>query len=275
MRQTGRQAVLVVAFLATVVVTGCGATSSTTSTGTSQDGQHFVIAAGSSDATRRSTARVLETRARALGGSAQLSGGDIVVRVPGGSRNALALIAAGHIGFRPVLAAHGAPDAPGLGPAPPAVTPPGQIQPDRPVVLAQHEVTTGRTVAILELGPEVASGSMLESARADLSPARTWEVRPVFRPGASGIDQFNRIAAGCFATGPRCPALSGAAHGSVAITLDGVILTAPTIDAPSFKRDQITISGDYTPDEARILAAILSSGELPATVEPVSTTPTT
>ena len=51
--------------------------------------------------------------------------------------------------------------------------------------------------------------------------------------------------------------------GQLAVTLDGRVITAPTIQVASFERDQITISGSYTEDEARTVAALLDSGSLP------------
>lgn len=66
-----------------------------------------------------------------------------------------------------------------------------------------------------------------------------------------GIAQFNALAAKCFERSSVCPT------GQIAIVVDDVVLSAPTVQQPSFDADQIQISGDFTEDEAVALVAAL------------------
>lgn len=45
--------------------------------------------------------------------------------------------------------------------------------------------------------------------------------------------------------------------GQVAILLDGEVLSAPTVQQPSFERDQIVIAGEFTEPEATDIAQTL------------------
>lgn len=109
------------------------------------------------------------------------------------------------------------------------------------------------------------TGAAMASATSDLNNSGQWEVRPVFKAGAAGIDRFNRLAAECYAGDSTCPGQSGP-QGQAAIVLDGKVITAPTIDNPSFERDQITISGSFTQAQARALTIDLAYGALPLPV---------
>lgn len=116
------------------------------------------------------------------------------------------------------------------------------------------------------LGPTLLTGDALESASPNLT-ATAWFVSPVFKSGADGIDAFNRVAAMCFpGTGAFmadiCPL------GRLAIVLDGVVMSDPTINAANFARDQITITGQFTESEAKNLALVLNYGALPVELEP-------
>jgi preprotein translocase subunit SecD len=84
---------------------------------------------------------------------------------------------------------------------------------------------------------------------------------------SEGIKAFNQIAAACFAGQPTCPAISSDGRGQVAIELDGVVESAPSINEASFERDQISISGSFTEKEAKDLALALKYGSLPVQLE--------
>lgn len=154
--------------------------------------------------------------------------------------------------FRPVLAMPADASTP--------TTPPDQRAPDAQVTL------TGEDGSVYRLGPVAVGGPAVESATAELSEAGQWVVNPVLRPGADGIDAFNAIAAECYTATPEvCPALSatdvsGAGRGLLALVADDVVLSAPSIFTPAFDRDQIEVSGDFSEDEARALAAALDGG---------------
>ena len=120
--------------------------------------------------------------------------------------------------------------------------------------------------SVYRLGPVALLGDAVEGASSGLQ-GTSWAVSLVFRGGADGIDKFNEIAAQCFSGQPTCPAV-GAEQGQLAIVLDDVILSAPTIQQPSFSRDQISISGSFDQESADALAVALRFGSLPIELEP-------
>ena len=119
------------------------------------------------------------------------------------------------------------------------------------------------------LGPVLFKGDALESASANIANANNWLVAPVFKAGPEGIDLFNNAASLCFAADATvCPA-SGIdpqtqeARGRLAAVLDNEIISAPTINSPNFGRNQITITGGFTEEDARRTAEALNFGALP------------
>jgi preprotein translocase subunit SecD len=114
------------------------------------------------------------------------------------------------------------------------------------------------------LGPAGATGRAVSSAKAELFGVGQWAVQ--LSMTSDGIKAFNEIAAACFTGQPTCPAI-GSDKGQVAIELDGVVESAPTIDAASFERDEIQISGSFTEKEAKNLALVLKYGSLPVQLE--------
>ena len=128
-------------------------------------------------------------------------------------------------GFYPVRA---------TAPATEAACPPGTAGPDS----SDSECfAVGRGA----IGMEV-----VDSAEAD-QQAGHWLVRLTLSD--EGIDQFNELAAICFA-GEQAEC----ATRRVAIVVGGRIRSAPTINNPSYEADQIQISGDFSEDEAKELA---------------------
>jgi preprotein translocase subunit SecD len=75
------------------------------------------------------------------------------------------------------------------------------------------------------------------------------------------IDLFNTIAEECFARSARCPT------GQLALVLDDVVLSAPTIQEPRFTAAGIQISGLSSQQEAATLAAVLRFAPLGAPLE--------
>ncbi len=138
------------------------------------------------------------------------------------------------------------------------VTKPEDDVADQPVVLAAED---GNRIC---LGPTLLTGDALETAGVDLDPLGAWTVNPVFKSGSDGIDRFNEAATSCYVSNPDpdvCPA------GRLAIVLDHVVVSSPTINAPIFSRDGIVISGSFLEEEARDLAAVLRFGALPVELE--------
>ncbi len=117
------------------------------------------------------------------------------------------------------------------------------------------------------LGPTLLTGEVVETADVGLAFTGTgWQVNPVFKPGDDGINQFNDVAAQCFnANSEVCPSTR------LAVVLDHNVISAPSINAPQFARNQIVISGDFEEPEARRLAEALRFGALPLELIPQET----
>ena len=116
---------------------------------------------------------------------------------------------------------------------------------------------------LLQLGPALATGRIVKTARAELGN-QGWQVSLQMRGGKNGIDKFNEIAAQCFAKAPNpqvCPT------GRLAIVLDSVVQSAPTINNQSYQADQIQISGKFGEREAKNLALVLRYGSLPVELQ--------
>jgi preprotein translocase subunit SecD len=90
-----------------------------------------------------------------------------------------------------------------------------------------------------------------------------WVVAVDLRKGADGEDLWNALAGSCYNRSAECPL------GQLAIELDGVIISAPTVQTPTFA-GTVQISGVFTEDEARQLARVLNSGALPVLLDVVS-----
>jgi preprotein translocase subunit SecD len=113
---------------------------------------------------------------------------------------------------------------------------------------------------VYQLGPALATGQIVSSARAEI-PQGQWLVALSMKGGADGIDKFNGIAAQCNPPSATCPT------GRLAIVLDSVVQSAPSINEPSYSKDDITISGSFTEGEAKDLALVLRYGSLPVELE--------
>ncbi len=138
--------------------------------------------------------------------------------------------------------------------------------PDQQVLLPQCE--GDELVMVYQLGPTALTGESLESASSGLEQGQ-WVVRPLFRSGEDGIDKFNAIASQCYNGAQNCPAPQGSqgGRGQLAIVLDGQVISAPTINAASFERDVISISGSFDESSASDLATALRYGALPVELE--------
>ncbi|MEZ5411561.1 MAG: hypothetical protein R2761_26245 [Acidimicrobiales bacterium] len=120
-------------------------------------------------------------------------------------------------------------------------------QTSEPVVVAAPDGST------LCLGPVALAGNVVEDAGAVLDPSQEWTVDLVFT--VEGIDRFNQVAQLCYSSAEGvCPT------GLLAIVVDGAVVTAPTIEQPSFERNLIQISGNFTEHKATALATAIRSG---------------
>jgi preprotein translocase subunit SecD len=137
-----------------------------------------------------------------------------------------------------------------------------------PGVAAPEEDFADRYVVLTDLdgqrlclGPSQLTGDALETADVALQGLNQWTVNPVFRTGATGIDGFNEVAQVCFGRTAACPS------GRLAIVLDHEVISAPVIQAASFDRNNINISGSFEEEGARNLALVLRYGALPVELE--------
>jgi preprotein translocase subunit SecD len=113
---------------------------------------------------------------------------------------------------------------------------------------------------IYQLGPSFATGEVFNSdAQADIISGG-WGVRVTLKNGATGSDLWNIGAAQCFAKSTTCPT------GRMAIVLDGVVQSAPSVNQPSFTGG-VDITGNFEESEAKDLARVLKSGALPVRLE--------
>lgn len=114
------------------------------------------------------------------------------------------------------------------------------------------------------LGPTTVLGSAVSTARATFDGVSTWAV--LLEMTGDGINGWNALATECFNGAPTCPGLLGA-QGQIAITLDGEVVSAPTVNSPTFERDDISITGSFSEGEAKDLALVLKYGALPVQLE--------
>jgi preprotein translocase subunit SecD len=147
-------------------------------------------------------------------------------------------------------------------------TPPDQDDPTKTVVLEQQD-SKGRVLGRLALGPVAFTGDVIETASSAFSQSTNeWQVLLTLKAGASGIDKWNALAAQCYSGGATCPAGSAGAHGRIAIVLDHIVQSAPTVQVPTFQRDEISISGSFSEGETKDLALVLRFGALPVQLKP-------
>jgi preprotein translocase subunit SecD len=137
------------------------------------------------------------------------------------------------------------------------VTPPEADLADSYVVLGDENGNR------LCLTPSRFTGEVVDSAQATIAGAvgNQWQVALTLKPGNQGINQWNEVAARCYSGAGDCITRR------LAIVLDGQVVSAPTIQTPSFDRSNISITGDFTEDEARNLALVLRYGSLPVELE--------
>ena len=117
------------------------------------------------------------------------------------------------------------------------------------------------------------TGEVLETAAARLQVVE-WVVNISFKSGSPGIDDFNALAAECARGTEVCPPTgasprTGSFVGRVAVEIDGIVESAPTVDVANFDRGGVVISGgSMTEQVAKDLALVLRFGSLPVELTP-------
>jgi len=119
------------------------------------------------------------------------------------------------------------------------------------------------------LGPTDVTGEVFNNDAQAVIQNGEWIVTVGLRSGADGEDLWNALAAQCYNGTSTCPAQSGSSsgRGQMAIELDGVVISAPVVNAPSFN-GEVSITGDFSESEAKDLAKILKFGAVPVQMEP-------
>ena len=146
-------------------------------------------------------------------------------------------------------------------------------------VLISEDVTDPNANALLNgqngeaylVGPAGATGKVFTNNAQAVVNNGSWTVTVELRKGADGADQWNALTTKCFNRDASCPTAR------IAIALDGIVISAPTVQEAVFTGGNVQISGDFTQTEARDLAKILEFGAVPvkfkvATVQTVSPT---
>jgi preprotein translocase subunit SecD len=136
---------------------------------------------------------------------------------------------------------------------PPTTKPEDDTDPAAPVILPSKDGSVRYS-----LGGTDVLGNAVSTASATFNNVE-WTVH--LEMTSDGITGFNKLAAECFNKTQNCPT------GQLAITLDGQVVSAPTIQEAEFTRDQIQISGSFTEGEAKDLALVLRYGALPVQLE--------
>ncbi len=174
-------------------------------------------------------------------------GDNIIVQLPGVKNTRRALDVVGQtaeLRFRPVLDAN----VPGGAQAGIQTTPREEDRPEREVVLPGKDGDV-----LYRLGPAELTGRILKGARAEFDAATgNWKVN--FTLNEQGSKAFDELAA-------------RNVNKQVAIVLDGVVQSAPTIQTANFGGSG-EITGDFTEREAKDLALVLRFGSLPVELEP-------
>lgn len=119
-------------------------------------------------------------------------------------------------------------------------------------------VLPGRKDGLLYLlGPAEATGEVFSNDSSAQVDAGGWVVVAKLRSGAGGADLWNALSTKCFAGGAECPTKA------IAIILDGEVISAPTVQTPTFDNGSVQISGSFSETEAQDLARVLQFGAVP------------
>ncbi len=179
----------------------------------------------------------------------RVEGTNIVVDLPGVKDQAQALDAvdvAGIVTLRPVYACQA------------GVTPAdiGDLLPD-----GQFALITSDGMQTCVVGAPGGTGEVFSrgSAQAQINQlTNSWIVSVDLK--AENQAEWNALAAQCYSGTDVCPSRQ------LAIVLDDIIQSAPTVNQPSFTTG-VEISGAFTEDEVRSLARVLNRGAFPVDVE--------
>jgi preprotein translocase subunit SecD len=132
------------------------------------------------------------------------------------------------------------------------------------VILPEFE--NGKEVRRYRLGPAGLPGTAVSDAKIGIGNDGEATVDVVLKDNAETRSAFQVLSDQCFNGAPTCPGTVG--RGSVAVVVDGRVISAPTWNLDSQPADnRIQISGSFTDSEAKSLAKLLRFGALPVKLE--------
>jgi preprotein translocase subunit SecD len=111
------------------------------------------------------------------------------------------------------------------------------------------------------VGPAQGTGEVFERRSALVDNQFGFSVN-VSLNGAEGAATWNSLADQCFNGAPTCPRIQPGSNGQIAIVLDDVIQSAPSVNTTDFS-GQVSVTGQFSQDEAESLANILNRGAFP------------
>ncbi len=130
--------------------------------------------------------------------------------------------------------------------------------------VGEAELLTTLEGDALCVGEVLATGGVFRTGSAVLEDSNGWMVTAELT--VDGLDVWNQIASECFDGAPTCPAIAPATNGQLAIVLDGVVITAPQINVPTFEQT-IAITGNFSQEEASDLAQVINRGAFPVRID--------
>ena len=150
-------------------------------------------------------------------------------------------------------------------------------QPIEGGALAASDLTLSPVVELLDCGVDPGMSNLVENESGDLCYRldatsfngtelyraeavlqEAWTVTVEARPDA--VDRLNALFNACFEAEPICPANGAEGRGSVAIILEGVVISAPAVNGADLANEAFTISADLTEQEAGDLADAINAG---------------
>ncbi len=119
-----------------------------------------------------------------------------------------------------------------------------------------EQVLPTRDGEVCQVGPSAGTAAVFAGDAAAQLLGDSWGVTVGLRPGSTGEGVWNALAGDCYAAAVTCPSRR------VALEVDGQIVSAPTVNAPTFA-GSLQISGQFTEIEAQVIADVLNEGALP------------
>ncbi len=148
----------------------------------------------------------------------------------------------------------------------PPVTPRDEDTNDATVMMPEYDRKTRKETFRYALGPTLVTGDALvaEKTQATLDPSNgQWLVEITFKDGDENVGTWRQAAAACYqASNPQvCPT------GRLAAVLDGIVISAPSVNSTFSSGNNAVVTGSFTQEEAKDLAQKLRYGALPVEFE--------